>query len=154
MSGNGGCETSVIMNWGGLSKELPVSEFGSFNQYLQQDTLLGFLQINDMLTYAFYYSLLQSAFICQLSTYRKFSRMCYRRPLRIYQSTRCHMIEHCYHNIKYVFKTKYYAVHNVLFRWHQLSEVEADTPAQRLVVPLIWTLDVRMIWKSGMAATW
>jgi hypothetical protein len=33
-------------------------------------------------------------------------------------------------------------------------EVEPDTPALRLVVPLILTLDIPMILKSGMAATW
>jgi hypothetical protein len=126
----------------------------SFNQYLQQNMRLGFLEINEMYVYVFHYNLLKLAFICQLSKYRKLCRICYRLPVHIYQSTRCHMTEHCHLNIKFVFKTKYHARLNVVCRWYQLLEVEADTLAQWLVVPLYLTLDVRMIWKSGMAATW
>lgn len=62
------------------------------------------------------YNLLQSAFICQLSTYRKFCRMCYRLSVHIYKITQCHRTEHCHLNVKYVFKTEYHAGNDVLCR--------------------------------------
>jgi hypothetical protein len=64
------------------------------------------------------------------------------------------MTEHCHLNVKYVFKTEYHAGYDVLCRLYQLLEMEADTPAPRLVLPLIFTLIVRMILKSGIVATW
>ena len=64
----------------------------------------------------FYYNLLQSPFICQLKLYRKFCRICYRRSVHIYQTTRCHMTEYSHINIKYGFKTKYYTGHNISFQ--------------------------------------
>jgi hypothetical protein len=54
--------------------------------------------------------------IAKLTKLLKFSRICYRRRVHIYQTARYHMTEHCHINEKYVFRTKCHAVHNVSFQ--------------------------------------